>query len=136
MTSCVSAKRRIARAVGVCLTVTLFFLPSITTGQGRPAPKRIEVADGIYLFLSSAYGDVGLDGNSIVIVSSDGVLVFDSNGTPATAASVLAEIRKITPQPIRYVVNSHWHWDHWYGNQIYQQAFPDVRIISHERPGR
>jgi glyoxylase-like metal-dependent hydrolase (beta-lactamase superfamily II) len=115
------------------MTLTLFFLPSLTASQGRPAPKRIEVADGIYLFASSAYGDVGLDGNSIVIVSSDGVLVFDSNGTPAAAASVIAEIRKITQQPVRYVVNSHWHWDHWYGNESYRQAFPDVRIISQER---
>jgi glyoxylase-like metal-dependent hydrolase (beta-lactamase superfamily II) len=133
VTGCVSTKRCAARAVGVWLALTLFVLPSMTAGQGRPAPKRTEVADGIYLFASSSYGDVGLDGNSIVIVSSDGVLVFDSNGTPAAAASVIAEIRRITRQPVRYVVNSHWHWDHWYGNESYQQAYPDVRIISHER---
>jgi glyoxylase-like metal-dependent hydrolase (beta-lactamase superfamily II) len=31
------------------------------------------------------------------------------------------------------VVNSHWHWDHWYGTETYQQAFPDVRIVAHEK---
>jgi cyclase len=99
----------------------------------RPAPTRIDVANGVYLFTTPGYGDVGLDGNSVAIVSGQGVLVFDSNGTPAAAAAVLAEIRKLTNQPVRYVVNSHWHWDHWYGTQVYRQAFPDLRVVAHEK---
>jgi glyoxylase-like metal-dependent hydrolase (beta-lactamase superfamily II) len=85
------------------------------------------------LFISAPYGDVGLDGNSIAILSKDGVLVFDSNGTPAAAAAVLAEIRALTNQPVRYLVHSHWHWDHWYGAQVYNEAFPDVKIVAHEK---
>ena len=42
-------------------------------------------------------------------------------------------IRTLTDQPVRYVVNSHWHWDHWYGTETYQRAFPDVRIVAHEK---
>ena len=61
------------------------------------------------------------------------MLVFDTNGTPRASAAVLAEIRKLTDQPVRWIVNSHWHWDHWYGTETYQQAFPDVRIVSHEK---
>src|SRR5262245_60568862 len=92
----------------------------------RPAPKAIEVATGIYLFVSPPYGDVGLDGNAVAIVGGSAVLVFDTNGTPAAAANVLTEIRKITAAPVRYVVNSHWHWDHWYGTEVYTAAFPGV----------
>jgi glyoxylase-like metal-dependent hydrolase (beta-lactamase superfamily II) len=103
------------------------------TAQNRPAPGRTELAPGIFLFTTPSYGDVGLDGNSVVILSSDGVLVFDSNGTPAASAAVLAEIRRLTEQPVRFVVNSHWHWDHWYGTETYQAAFPDVRIVAHEK---
>ena len=77
----------------------------------RPTPARTEVSPGIFLYQTPPYGDVGLDGNSIVITSTDGVLVFDSNGTPAAAAAVLADVRSLTDQPVRYVVNSHWHWD-------------------------
>jgi cyclase len=99
----------------------------------RPAPKTIEVAKGIYLFVSKPYGDLGLDGNSIAILSDDGVLVFDSNGTPASSAAVLAEIRKLTAKPVNYVVNSHWHWDHWYGTETYTRAFPGVKVIAHEK---
>jgi cyclase len=101
--------------------------------QDRPAPTRIEIADGIFVFRTAPYGEVGLDGNSIVIVSNDGVLVFDTNGTPTAAAAVLDEIRKLTTQPVRYVVNSHWHWDHWYGTEIYRRAFPGVQVIAQER---
>ena len=99
----------------------------------RPAPKRIDVAKGVHLFVSPPYGDVGLDGNSIAIVGDSGVLVFDTNGTPASAANVLAEIRALTPAPVRYVVNSHWHWDHWYGTEVYTAAFPGVKVVAHEK---
>ncbi|HXI27093.1 MAG TPA: MBL fold metallo-hydrolase [Vicinamibacterales bacterium] len=103
------------------------------TAQNRPAPARTEIAPGIVMFATASYGDVGLDGNSIAVLSRDGVLVFDTNGTPAAAAAVLAEIRRLTDQPVRWIVNSHWHWDHWYGTETYQQAFPDVRIVAHEK---
>jgi glyoxylase-like metal-dependent hydrolase (beta-lactamase superfamily II) len=101
--------------------------------QNRPAPSRTELAPGIFLFTTPSYGDVGLDGNSIAILSRDGVAVFDTNGTPAAAGAVLGEIRALTDRPVRWVVNSHWHWDHWYGNEVYQNAFPDVRIVAHEK---
>ncbi|HZT77256.1 MAG TPA: MBL fold metallo-hydrolase [Vicinamibacterales bacterium] len=102
-------------------------------GQERAAPTRTEIVPGIYVFATPGYGDVGLDGNSIAVTSRDGVLVFDTNGTPAAAAAVLAQIRSITDRPVRYVVNSHWHWDHWYGTETYLQAFPDLRVIAHEK---
>lgn len=105
--------------------------PALT--QERPAPTRTEIAPGIHVFRTAPYGDVGLDGNSVAIISNDGVLVFDSNGTPAAAAAVLAEIRKLTSRPVRYIVNSHWHWDHWYGTEVYARAFPDAKIVAHEK---
>ena len=104
--------------------------------QGHAQPKTIQAADGIFLFVTPPYSDVGLDGNAVVILSDDGVLVFDANGTPAAAAAVLAEIRKMTRQPVRYLVLSHWHWDHWYGAEVYRQAFPRIQIIAHETTRR
>ncbi len=99
----------------------------------RPAPTRQQIADGVYLYRTAPYGDIGLDGNSVAIISNDGVLVFDTNGTPSAAAMVLDDIKTLTSQPVRYVVNSHWHWDHWYGTEVYTRAFPDVKVIAHER---
>ena len=54
-------------------------------------------------------------------------------GLPAASAAVLAEIRKLTDKPVKYVVNSHWHWDHWYGTEVYQQAFPGLRVVAQEK---
>src|SRR5690349_16538551 len=123
---------RSSRSALVAVVVAATWL-AVAAQSARPAPKRTEIAPGIHLFETSSYGDVGLDGNSIAVLSTDGVLVFDSNGTPAASAAVLAEIRKLTDKPVRYVVNSHWHWDHWYGTETYQHAFPDVRVVTHEK---
>ena len=101
--------------------------------QNRPAPTKTQVADGVYLFQTAPYGEVGLDGNSVAIVGNTGVLVFDTNGTPSAASAVLAEIRRLTDKPVRYIVNSHWHWDHWYGTEVYRQAFPGVQVVSQAR---
>lgn len=124
------------RSLSIVFSIALASLAAASAAPPRPAPTMVTIADGIYLFQTAPYGDAGLDGNSIAIVSTDGVLVFDTNGTPAAAAAVLAEIRKLTSQPVRYVVNSHWHWDHWYGTAVYQTAFPDLRVVAHEATRR
>jgi glyoxylase-like metal-dependent hydrolase (beta-lactamase superfamily II) len=82
--------------------------------------------------MTSPYG-AGLSGNSIAVIGDDSVLVFDSNGLPKTAKTILAQVRTITKKPVRYLVNSHWHWDHWQGNEVYLAAFPDLKIITHEK---
>jgi glyoxylase-like metal-dependent hydrolase (beta-lactamase superfamily II) len=46
---------------------------------------------------------------------------------------VLAKIRRITDKPVRFIVNSHWHWDHWYGTEVYTRAFPSVQVVSQSR---
>lgn len=92
-----------------------------------------KVADGIYLFTTTPYADVGFCGNVTAIVGDDAVLVFDSGATPRTAETIIAELRKLTDKPVRYLVNSHWHWDHWGGNQAFTAAFPGVQIVTHEK---
>jgi len=101
------------------------------SAAGRDVKKTV-IADGIYQFtaLRDAYVR---ELNSVAIVTADDVLVFDTDTRPSTARIVLAEIRKITPKPVRYIVNSHWHPDHWSGNQVYAEAFPGLDIIATER---
>jgi cyclase len=115
------------------LLAALFVVPPFPTAEYSVVPKQVRIADGVFLFITPRYGDVGLDGNSVAIISRDGVLVFDSNGTPAAAAAVLAQIRTLTDRPVKYLVNSHWHWDHWYGAEVYKKAFPEIEIITHEK---
>jgi glyoxylase-like metal-dependent hydrolase (beta-lactamase superfamily II) len=57
------------------------------------------------------------------------VLVVDSFFRPNTARALLSEIRKITPKPIRYVVNTHYHLDHVAGDQVFKDA--GAIIVAH-----
>ena len=93
--------------------------------------KKTRIADGIYQFTTAADGYVE-QLNSLVIVGPRDVTVFDTGTRPSDARIVLAEIRKLTDRPVRTVINSHWHPDHWSGNEVYVAAFPDVEIIATE----
>ncbi len=114
---------------------TLFFLICLlphATAQPRVAVEKAQIADGIYKFTSGPDGYISTT-NSIVIVNTDDVLVFDTFSRASTSRTVLDEIRKITNKPVRYVVNSHHHPDHWSGNEVYAEAFPNLDIIATEQ---
>ena len=117
------------RKLGLCV----LWLTACCAAADYGKVTRHKVADGVYLFTTTPYADVGFCGNSVAIITSDGVLVFDTGATPETAQTILAEIRKLTDKPVRYLVNSHWHWDHWGGNQVFLEANPALQIISHEK---
>ena len=68
----------------------------------------------------------GFNSNAGFVVTGDGVVVFDALGTPALGAALLAEIRKITDQPVRRVIVSHYHSDHFYGLQAFKEAGAEV----------
>jgi cyclase len=90
-----------------------------------------KLGDGVYAAIRSEFRMDPIEGNSLIVVTSEGVVVFDTGRTPDTARRMIAEIRKLTDQPVRYVVNSHWHDDHVFGNQAYEEAFPGVQFIAH-----
>ncbi|HSJ96412.1 MAG TPA: MBL fold metallo-hydrolase, partial [Myxococcota bacterium] len=50
---------------------------------------------------------------------------------PGIARRVVDEIRRLTPAPVRYIVNTHWHGDHLLGNSVFREAFPEARIVAH-----
>lgn len=97
--------------------------------------EHVEVAPGVHVFTTAPDGYVQ-NGNSVVIVDPDGVLVFDTFTRPSTAKALVAEIRKLTKAPVRTIVNSHWHPDHWFGNQAILDAFPGAEVITSEENRR
>jgi cyclase len=118
----------ILRLLAMCVALTF----AVSSGaENGVAVQKVQIADGVYQFITAPDGYVP-NGNSVVIVNENDVLVFDTFTRPSTARTVLAEIRKITDKPVRYVVNSHHHPDHWSGNEIYAQAFPNLEIIATE----
>jgi glyoxylase-like metal-dependent hydrolase (beta-lactamase superfamily II) len=67
----------------------------------------------------------------VAIVGEDAVAVIDTGHHPRLAGAIAAEIRALTPKPVRYVVNTHWHNDHVSGNSVYARAFPGASFIAH-----
>ena len=115
------------------IPILLFTASLFAADYGTVTTEK--VVETVYLFRTSPYG-VGLSGNSVAVLSEQGTLIFDSNGLPETAEIILKEIQKLTKGPVHYLINSHWHWDHWAGNQVYLAAFPSLRIIAHEKTRR
>ncbi len=85
------------------------------------------IAPGVYQARGTAAMVVG--SNATIVEGPDDLLVVDSHMTPAAAWALAREVRAVTDKPIRTVVNTHFHFDHAGGNQVY----PDhVEIIGHE----
>ena len=121
-------------ATAATLAVPLTAAP-LETGVDRARAMLIreDLGGGVYVFRAPEALDVWTSSNSVVIVNDSDVVVFDSPTRAVTAKAVIAEIRALTPKPVTVLINSHWHQDHWSGNDEYVKAFPGLRIIATEQ---
>jgi cyclase len=87
-----------------------------------------KVVDGVYAAVAAPQYKV--NSNAAVIVTNDGVVVVDSHSKPSAARSVYQQIQAVTKLPVRKIVNTHFHWDHWQGNEAYG---PGVEVIASEQ---
>lgn len=90
-----------------------------------------KLSDNVYAAIRNNAPGLGADGTSVFIINDDDVVVVDTTGSLAGAREELAALRKLTSKPVRFVVNTHWHFDHVTGNQIYREAFPNAEFIAH-----
>jgi cyclase len=95
-----------------------------------------QLGDGVFVIRHADGPDSNPQGNTTVIVGSREVLVVDSGYLPSSAREDIAQIRKWTDRPVRYLVNTHWHPDHQRGNAAYADAFPGVAIVAHPETSR
>ncbi|HEX5280623.1 MAG TPA: MBL fold metallo-hydrolase [Micropepsaceae bacterium] len=100
------------------ISTVLFLAAAIPATAQRPAPGTGEthteqVAPGIY---SVNWGNMGL--NVGVFTGADGVLLIDAQDEPGVPR-LKTELAKISSAPVRFVINSHWHFDHVGGNETF-----------------
>jgi glyoxylase-like metal-dependent hydrolase (beta-lactamase superfamily II) len=89
------------------------------------------LADGVHVIRHEDAPDSFPQGNTTVIVGAREVLVIDSCYLPSSAEQDVAQIGRWTSKPVRYLVNTHWHYDHTMGNGAYRDAFPGITILAH-----
>lgn len=89
-----------------------------------------KLAEGIYVFTAPKEMDWYIQSNTVAVVGDDAVTIFDTNSRPSTANRVIERLRAVTDKPVRLIINSHWHIDHWRGNQSWVEAFPEAEIVS------
>jgi glyoxylase-like metal-dependent hydrolase (beta-lactamase superfamily II) len=89
-----------------------------------------KLADGVYGAIYSEMRFDPVQSNSLIVIGDTAVCVVDAHYTPSAARATIAAIRRLTKLPVRYVVTTHWHDDHIFGNQEYQAAFPGVQIVA------
>ena len=117
-------KKSIFVLLVISLTAGVLSISAQTKGPGFSVTK---IGDGVYAAIGDDGGPAG--SNAGFIVGSNGVAVVDTFTAVAPAKDLLAEIRKITNLPIRYVINTHYHLDHVGGNAVFAEV--GATIIAH-----
>jgi len=110
---------------GTSVLEEAFFRASWARAQSPAASANLfnleKVADGVYAALAKP--QIMTNCNAAIFVGSRDVLVVDAHSKPSAAAALIAQIKKeVTEKPVRYLVNSHFHWDHTQGDAAYKAA--------------
>jgi glyoxylase-like metal-dependent hydrolase (beta-lactamase superfamily II) len=126
---------RVGIAAAAIQTLDHLDLCCALAGDAKTAAKDLfelkPVADGVYAAIAAIQYKV--NSNAAVILTNDGVVVVDSHSKPSAAQALYNDIRGLTKNPVRKVINTHFHWDHWQGNQVYAAEFPSLEVIASER---
>src|SRR5437870_11683448 len=112
------------KAISLLLAVLLQAPNPVSTGKAYRFEK---IADGVYY--ATATGSMVTGSNNVVVIGSRDVLVVDTGTSPAAARAFIEDLKQLTSKPVRYVVNTHFHYDHTDGNQVYAGK---ADIIGHE----
>jgi cyclase len=109
------------------LVLCLLFFSSLEAAADTADFTVKKLADGVYAAISGDGSKAG--SNAGFVVGTNGVVVIDTFVSPGPARDLLAEIRKVTSLPIRFVVNTHYHLDHTGGNAVFAEA--GATILAH-----
>ena len=99
--------------------------------SGADSFELKKVGDGVWAAVAASRYKV--NSNAAVIETNDGLVIVDTHSKPSAAQALYKEIQGLTKKPVKKVINTHFHWDHWQGNQVYAQSNPGLEIIASER---
>src|SRR3989449_8815050 len=99
-------------------------------GGGEAGLDIGRAADGVHAAVAAPAYKVNC--NTAIVEIDDGVMIVDTHSKPSAARVIVERLRDLTPKPVRYVVNTHFHWDHWHGNEVYPAAYPGADIVTNQ----
>lgn len=114
--------------VSLCMLALLVAPSTNSLAKAEDDFQLTKVAEGVYAAIAKSGGLAS--GNAGFVIGDQGVLVVDTFFTPAAIEELIAEIGKLTKQPVRNAINTHYHLDHTGGNQVL--AARGVPIIAHD----
>lgn len=127
MKSTAMARWSIATGLALALAAPLAVAQKVTEDgavRERDIPLKVtEVAPGLYFQYHHQ------ESNNAWLVTDEGVLVIDTRQHPQRAGELLAAIRKSTDKPIKWVINTHAHGDHYFGNSVFRRE--GATFIAH-----
>src|SRR5947207_14704358 len=98
------------------LWLTIASSVTVSAQAQAPAFTVKQLAPNVFAAIADTNGS---SGNSGFVIGDDAVLVIDTSVSIETGRALLAEIRRWTSLPIKYVVNTHHHFDHVGGNRVF-----------------
>jgi glyoxylase-like metal-dependent hydrolase (beta-lactamase superfamily II) len=108
--------------------VAVFFANAVTIAQDVPYGEsdlgmhRVATDVYVYTFADPKSSDPKQTTNSLIVITREGVLVGDGQGSDRATQQMIDEIRKLTNQPIKYLINASPHGDHTNGNHLFKEA--------------
>lgn len=111
--------------------LALLFLAFLLPAAARAGFTVETLAPGVHAVVRTEPAGMMFDANNLLVIGEEGVLVVDSNATAASSREVIAALRRLTSKPVRYLVNTHWHLDHFEGNAAWLEAYPGLEIVGH-----
>ena len=88
-----------------------------------------KVGEGV--FLAQARPQAEVNCNATIFVRSKDVVVVDAHSKPSAAAALISQLRReVTTKPVRYVIDTHFHWDHTQGDHAYRATGNTIDFIS------
>jgi len=127
--------RRVPLGTTLLAGFALALVGPLAAQRDRAAPPEFrleEVVPGVYATLEPREWALSplVHGNSMFVVNERDVFAVDANRTPGAARKTIALLRGVTANPVRQLLVTHFHGDHWLGVQAFREAFPGVTVIS------
>jgi cyclase len=103
----------------------LIYLASVWIAQAQDlGPQVRKIKDGIYVYVGKEFNS-----NAGIVLTQDGVVLIDSGHNPTDSRAILSAIKKLTSQPVRFLIDTEPHADHTTGHFVFS---PPATVIAHE----